>query len=841
MNYQLVSSYKDTPKLPREVGALTNTPHFSFIDGPKVEITGQADESYEVNFIDRTTGATVYTSNIKNNMWCASSLKYYVDWKLEVKRHGVVVAEEILNLKDKKVKVVFDTNSLGDIFAYVGAVDAFQVKHGCKMHCVIYPREVREIFSKSYENITFESNNDDNAKYYAVYTIGWFNDWEGRSHQNPRQISLANLAGSILGLGELEFKPKLPKKSFRETESPGKKYVCIAVQSTAQFKYWNNPTGWDDVVKYLKKLGYDVWCIDRHNSFGIPGHMNKIPKGVIDKTGDFSLTKRLEQIAGAEFFIGLSSGLSWMAWALNKPVILISGMGQPWTEFFTPHRVINTGVCHGCTTEDSFVFEKDNWLLCPHKKNFECTRKISSQMVIDEIVRVCSGEFAGMVFDWGWYSSTKKQWSIFRELFRERTYERFFKVEEGDVVMDIGAHIGAFSYSIGKSKPSRIIAVEPSTNRLPALSKNLGWLPAAIINKGIGDKAEKIKDGLVFDGIVEDLELTTFADIIEQQDIDKIDFLKIDCEGGEYSIFTEQNIDWIIENVRKIAGEWHLETLETKQKFRAFCDTYLPKFSKVKILSIDGMDITSQLVNRDQFLSYYNEVMIYIDNRKTHAPTTVSITEVGLRTLVTGASGGLGTALEAECLARNLTYIGHGCHSPREGHVTCDFSDLDAVQKMEDVIKKNNINCLINNAGIYTNENFPELTDERIIEILHVNLVAPTLLAKYLYKHLTSTNQPGYIVNIISLAGKYPNYNEAVYCASKYGLSGLGSSLSINQKNSKIRVIDLHLGAIKTRLTKHRPNYNDLIEPAEVAKLVLDMIQNKGQYVASSMEIRNIK
>ena len=70
------------------------------------------------------------------------------------------------------------------------------------------------------------------------------------------------------------------------------KYVCIAVQSTAQCKYWNLKGGWDAIVKYLRKKGYKVVCIDKHKQFGIKSHWNFSPKGVIDKTGDFPIEDR---------------------------------------------------------------------------------------------------------------------------------------------------------------------------------------------------------------------------------------------------------------------------------------------------------------------------------------------------------------------------------------------------------------------------------------------------------------------------------------------------------------------------------------------------------------------
>jgi hypothetical protein len=66
--------------------------------------------------------------------------------------------------------------------------------------------------------------------------------------------------------------------------------------------------------------------------------------------------------------------------------------------------------------------------------------------------------------------------------------------------------------------------------------------------------------------------------------------------------------------VRKIAGEFHLGQQWMKEKFQVFRDVYLRVFPTFKIISFDGIDITHQIWNPD-FISYYKEIMIYIDNR----------------------------------------------------------------------------------------------------------------------------------------------------------------------------------------------------------------------------------
>lgn len=838
MKYELINSYTNTSISPKDIGNLRNSINITFIDGAKVEITGQADEEYDVNFIDLDLGHSVYGTRIRNNMWCAPSQKHYVNWKIEVYKNGGLIKQEVLSLNGKKVKVIMDTQSMGDIIAYIGAVEAFRKKHGCQMYCVVFNADMRKILENSYKDIIFIAINDRDEDFYAVYKLGFFESWKGRLPQSPQHMSLADIAGFILGFGPLEFKPVL---EFNKTKRNNqKKYVCIGTQSTAQFKYWNNPNGWSEVIKYLNSIGYEVWCVDRYQAFGhaASNMMNIIPAGAIDKTGEISLQERMEQIYNAEFFIGLSSGLSWLAWAVGVPVIMISGIGKKWTEFFTPYRLINENVCNSCTNNLEYPFNKSEWAWCPTNKNFECTKQISSDMVISCIKQIVSNNSPIASFDWGTHQTTKQKFALYDEFFAngKTIYEGLFEVEEGDVVVDIGAHIGAFSYSIKNKKPRRIVAVEPSSIRSDTLRKNLEGLPVTYVKKGIGEKSQNKINKLEFDGIIEDLDIITFSDFIKENNITYIDFLKIDCEGGEYSIFDEKNIDWVLKNVKKISGEWHLKDGEKKDKFRKFRDTYLKKFKKYSVYAINGTDIKWDLFN-EHFIEFYSEVIIHIDNREG---LNENIDTNTLSILITGVSGGLGHALESSAISRGIKNIGQG-NKNSSNHIRCDFSDISNVYAMEKYIVDNNINCLINNAGIYSNKPLVDMSNSEVQDIININLVAPILLSKYLYKHLSNTNQKGYIVNINSLAGKYPNYNESVYCASKYGLTGLGASLSINQKSSRIKIIDIHVGAMKTSMASSRTNYSDLIDPKEISNFIFDLLQSKCEYITSSVEIRNIK
>ena len=263
-------------------------------------------------------------------------------------------------------------------------IDKFKKKHGCRLDVLLPNEEMFDTLKASYEDINFVKNDRDIRNYYAVYKICYaLENWENSNPINPKTIPLQMVASSVLGLDYEEIRPNL---KFSKTKTDGKKYICIATQSTAQCKYWNNDGGWETVIKYLNSKGYDVWCIDRFPSFGSKKHkMNYIPNGAIDKTGDCSLETRMSQISNSEFFIGLGSGLSWLAWALNKPVVLISGFSKPFAEFETPYRIINEKVCNGCWNDPSLTFDKSDWMWCPRGKNFECSSGITPEMVIEKI------------------------------------------------------------------------------------------------------------------------------------------------------------------------------------------------------------------------------------------------------------------------------------------------------------------------------------------------------------------------------------------------------------------------------------------------------------------------
>jgi hypothetical protein len=99
-------------------------------------------------------------------------------------------------------------------------------------------------------------------------------------------------------------------------------------------------------------------------------------------------------VRAAEFFVGLSSGLSWLAWACGIPVVMISGFTHPTNEFATPYRIINFHTCNSCWNDPRHRFDHKDFLWCPRHKDtprqFECTRLIAAEHV-KSVIRTIPG------------------------------------------------------------------------------------------------------------------------------------------------------------------------------------------------------------------------------------------------------------------------------------------------------------------------------------------------------------------------------------------------------------------------------------------------------------------
>lgn len=224
--------------------------------------------------------------------------------------------------------------------------------------------------------------------------------------------------------------------------------------------------------------------------------------------------------------------------------------------------------------------------------------------------------------DFDWSSLTYEDIvTIDREIVHEKVYRFWRDVKKDDVVLDIGASVGAYAVSILNQKPKKVYCVEPSKKLLNSLVKNCSNDPSLVcINYGVvNDSNDKIN---IFGG-EDEFKGITFKEMIGMYSISHVNFMKIDCEGGEYNIFKDENMNFLKNNVDFIAMEVHLNYEGCRDKFKKFRDNYLTQFKDYKVMSCTrqniswgySIDIKDRLFDNEFIDNYTCEFMIYIKNR----------------------------------------------------------------------------------------------------------------------------------------------------------------------------------------------------------------------------------
>lgn len=359
-----------------------------FVDGAFLEIIGNSKDKFKVEFFDND--ALVYENTIDCNSWVKLNRKYFTQYRIKVSQieklkvfdfknviQTKVILDEQLSLKGKRVMISFESSSLGDTLAWMPYCDEFQKKHECFLFVSTFKNF---LFTVQYPNINFIEPAEVVENLYAKYDLGWFYD-SNKEPVLPNTIPLQQTATNILGLEYKELKPKLnfaPKKGNKD--SVPAKYVCIAPDSTAGCKEWDL-WNWQKLVYYLIDNGFEVVNVSINTKY----HLEDV---VVPK--DLSLEATMQTIHYSEYFIGLSSGLSWLAWSLNKHVYMIANFTNADHEFQSDcTRITNTKVCHGCWNNKNFKFDKSDWSWCPiwkgYDKQFECQKGIE---VIDVITKI---------------------------------------------------------------------------------------------------------------------------------------------------------------------------------------------------------------------------------------------------------------------------------------------------------------------------------------------------------------------------------------------------------------------------------------------------------------------
>ncbi|MEA3554935.1 MAG: SDR family NAD(P)-dependent oxidoreductase [Campylobacterota bacterium] len=198
--------------------------------------------------------------------------------------------------------------------------------------------------------------------------------------------------------------------------------------------------------------------------------------------------------------------------------------------------------------------------------------------------------------------------------------------------------------------------------------------------------------------------------------------------------------------------------------------------------------------------------------------------------IVTGYSSGIGKAISTKLMENDFNII----------KLNSRLEDINSLEKeVKDLLKKHDIDLLVNCAGVGIFQPHEEISISKIKELIDVNLTAPIILSNLLLRSLKKTT--GTIINITSIEATQHSKFSALYTATKSGLRDFGLCLFEELRKSGVKVVSINPDITQTNFfddLQFEPSQkeNTHLIPETIAKSVIGIINLDG--VVTDITIR---
>jgi len=185
------------------------------------------------------------------------------------------------------------------------------------------------------------------------------------------------------------------------------------------------------------------------------------------------------------------------------------------------------------------IFSRGLWLAAPLAQLLFGVRLHSAQKGIYHAAVPSAGVEIIVPFD---------SWGLLNEIYTLNLYERGFKVEKDDIVIDVGAHVGIFTVKAARAvgQGGLVIAIEPAPDNVELLRENVrinNLTNVVIVEEAVGDNkgegklylsSKSYKHSTVMAATrYTEVKMDTLDNIISGLNLAKVNFIKIDIEGAE--------------------------------------------------------------------------------------------------------------------------------------------------------------------------------------------------------------------------------------------------------------------------------------------------------------------
>jgi short-subunit dehydrogenase len=166
-----------------------------------------------------------------------------------------------------------------------------------------------------------------------------------------------------------------------------------------------------------------------------------------------------------------------------------------------------------------------------------------------------------------------------------------------------------------------------------------------------------------------------------------------------------------------------------------------------------------------------------------------------------------------------------------------DLSKSENVLKLIENIKADELDVLVNNAGMTITKSFKNLTLDDWNLIFKVNVTAPFILTQKLINKIPSG---GSVVNILSTASKQIFSEWSAYCMTKFALDGFMKTVREEVRDKGIRIINIYPGAVDTDIWNNIPGEWDratMMSPDDIADSVLFAINQPANTLVEDISM----
>lgn len=194
----------------------------------------------------------------------------------------------------------------------------------------------------------------------------------------------------------------------------------------------------------------------------------------------------------------------------------------------------------------------------------------------------------------------------------------------------------------------------------------------------------------------------------------------------------------------------------------------------------------------------------------------------GMTALVTGASGGIGSAIARALAAQGARVALSGSNGAKlrafreqlidevggdHVEVTCDLSRPESVEELIPATLDTfgQLDILVNNAGITRDNLALRMKDEEWAEVIQINLEATFRLMRAAAKPMMKARF-GRIISVTSIVGSTGNPGQMNYSAAKAGIVGMSKSLAHEIASRGVTVNCIAPGFIRTAMTDALPD-----------------------------------